>query len=117
MKKIILPAFIFALTFSFAFKVFDDRDDFELIKNLEIYHNVLKQLHYNYVDELDSRLLITSSIDKMLEQLDPYTVYYPESQIETIKIISKSQYTGIGITVDTFENTIFIVEVVKNSEA
>lgn len=117
MKKNIVYLILISLIISLGFKFLDDRDDFELIKNLEIYHNVLKQLHYNYVDQIDSRSLITTSIDKMLEQLDPYTVYYPESDIESIRIISEAQYTGIGISIDTFENNFYITDIDENSEA
>ncbi len=117
MKKIIVFAVFFAFILSLSFRYLDDRDDFELVKNLEIYHNVFKQLHYNYVNKIDSRALITTSIDKMLEQLDPYTVYYPESEIESLKMISNSQYNGIGISIDSIDRHFFITDVVKSGTA
>ena len=60
-----------------SFKVLDDGDDFELIKNLEIFHTLVKNLRILYVDETSSGDLIKTAMDKMLENLDPYTVYYP----------------------------------------
>ncbi len=105
------------LTLTVSFKVVDDIDDFELIKNLEIYHNILKQLRINYVDKIDVRELITVSIDKMLEDLDPYTVYYPESEIESVRMLSNAQYTGVGILIDTIGGKVYITDVYENSPA
>ncbi|MBN2662960.1 MAG: S41 family peptidase [Bacteroidales bacterium] len=117
MKKKILIAIIFIIAISWSFKIFDDGDDFELIKNLEIYHNVMKQLRINYVEEIDSRYLITLSINDMLKDLDPYTIYYSESQIESFKLMSQSQSIGTGLTIDTLNSKTVIVDIKENSSA
>lgn len=116
-KKIIFLSLSLILIIGFSFKIVDDGDDFELIKNLEIYHNVMKQLRINYVENIDTRQLITLSIDKMLENLDPYTVYYPESKIESIRLMSEAHYIGVGISVEIFDNSIFITDIENNSSA
>ena len=117
MKKNVLTAIVIFFLLGASFKVVDDIDDFELIKNLEIYHNVLKQLRINYVDKIDVRQLITVSIDKMLEELDPYTVYFPESEIESVRMMTNAQYTGVGVTIDTIDNKIFVVDIIEDSPA
>lgn len=116
-KRSLSIILVISLFFSLGFKILDDGDDFELIKNLEIYHNVMKQLRVNYVDEIDSRQIITLSIDKMLEDLDPYTVYYPESEIESVRLISEAKYVGVGISIDTFMNEIYVTDIENNSSA
>lgn len=116
-KRLILLSLVLILIIGFSFKIADDGDDFELIKNLEIYHNVMKQLRINYVENIDTRQLITLSIDKMLANLDPYTVYYPESKIESIRLMSEAHYVGVGISVEIFDNSIFITDVENNSSA
>ncbi len=117
MRKKIVFLLLAILVVGVSFKVLDDGDDFELIKNLEIYHNIMRQLRLNYVEEIDSRDLITISINNMLKTLDPYTVYYPESQIETIRMMQKSRYVGIGIKMDTLNNQFYIIEIENNSVA
>lgn len=117
MRKKFLIAIILVIAISWSFKIFDDGDDFELIKNLEIYHNVLKQLRVNYVEEIDSRYLITLSINKMLKDLDPYTIYYSESQIENFKLMSQSHSIGTGLTIDTINSKIIVTDIKENSSA
>ena len=116
-KRIFILSLISLLLFGFGYSIYDDGDDFELVKNLEIYHNIMKELRINYVENIDSRQIITLSIDRMLEDLDPYTVYYPESEIESIRMMSESQYIGIGITVDTFKNYFYITDIENKSSA
>jgi len=117
MKKKILISIILIAVVGLSFKIYDDRDDFELIKNLEIYHNVMKQLRVNYVEEIDTRYLITLSLNKMLEDLDPYTIYYSESQIESFRMMSNSHSVGTGITIDKINNKIYVTEIKQNSSA
>jgi len=115
--RIKIFAVILALTTSFTFSKLDDGDDFELIKNLEIYHLIFKELRLNYVDKIDAAELITLSIDKMLKSLDPYTVYYPESKIEDYRYFSKGEYAGLGIRVDTINNFFVITSIIEETPA
>ncbi|MBN2892369.1 MAG: S41 family peptidase [Bacteroidales bacterium] len=117
LKRLLVLILAITLIAGVGYKITDDGDDFELLKNLEIYHNVLKQLRINYVDEIDTRQIITQSIDKMLENLDPYTVYYPEAEIESIRLLSEAQYVGVGISIDTFKNNIYITDIENKSSA
>ena len=73
----------------------DDRG-FEIAKNLEIFSSVYKQLNLNYVDEINPAELNEAAIDAMLSRLDPYTVFIPESEIESYKLMTTGEYGGIG---------------------
>lgn len=68
--------------------------NFEVAKNLEIFNVLYKNLDMLYVDTLDANKLITNGINSMLRQLDPYTVYYPESN--ELKAFITGKYAGIG---------------------
>lgn len=69
---------------------------FDILKNLDIYAAVIKELNTNYVDEINPGDLTKTAIDGMLEGLDPYTNYIPESEIEDYKFITTGEYGGIG---------------------
>ncbi len=69
---------------------------FQISKNLDIYFTLLQELDLYYVDEINPEQLVKTSIDKMLETLDPYTVFYPESKLEDYKFMTTGQYGGIG---------------------
>ena len=72
---------------------------FEISKNLEMFSSVYKNLHLNYVDDVEPGKLIKTAIDAMLASLDPYTVYIPESDIEDVKMQLMGQYGGIGMVI------------------
>ncbi len=80
---------------SVTFFGFNDKD-FKIAKNLDIYFNLFREVDLYYVDEKDPEDLINSSISGMLESLDPYTTYIPESAIEEFRFITTGQYGGIG---------------------
>lgn len=97
----------------------DEKNDynFESAKNLDIFHSVYKELYLNYVDPIDPEKLIKTGIDKMLEKLDPYTVYIPESQIEDIKLMTTGQYGGIGALIRQNGDYVMITDPYENSPA
>ncbi len=71
-------------------------NDFEISKNLEIFTTLYRQLHLNYVDNINSGDLMKKGIDAMLDDLDPYTVFIPEAEIEDYKLLTTGQYGGVG---------------------
>ena len=78
-------------------------NNFEISKSLDIYNNVLRQLNMYYVDEINPAELNESAINAMLEGLDPYTVFIPESQIEDVRLMTTGEYGGIGALIQYFE--------------
>ena len=72
------------------------KNNFEITKSIDIYNNVLRQLNMYYVDEINPAELNESAINAMLDGLDPYTVFIPESQIEDVKLMTTGEYGGIG---------------------
>ena len=73
-----------------------NQQGFEIMKNLDIYSNLIKELNQDYVDEINPGELTETGINAMLESLDPYTNFIPESQVEDYKFITTGQYGGIG---------------------
>jgi carboxyl-terminal processing protease len=69
---------------------------FEISKNLDIFASLFKELNIYYVDEIKPGDLMKKGIDHMLETLDPYTDYIPESQIEDYRYMTTGQYGGVG---------------------
>ena len=84
--------------------------DFEIAKNVDIFISILKELNAKYADEISPGDLTKTAIDAMLSSLDPYTVYYPESQIEDYKMMTKGQYGGIGALIQQHGKYIVISE-------
>lgn len=98
-------AVLLITTLSFSFK----EDLFQISKNLDIFASVYKELNINYVDEVNTAKLMRTGIDAMLENLDPYTEFVPESEIEDYKMkYVSTQYGGIGAGVIHREGRVFI---------
>ena len=84
---------------------------FEVTKHLEILTSVFKGVHEFYVEEPEPGTLMSVAIDAMLDELDPYTVYYPESRIEDLRFMNTGEYGGIGALVQPIGGKTTIVEV------
>src|SRR3954468_12649984 len=69
---------------------------FDIVKSLDIFATLFKEVNAYYVDDVDPEKLIRKGIDGMLQSLDPYTDYIPESEIESFRISTTGQYGGIG---------------------
>src|SRR5574344_1259921 len=87
------------------------QNDFEIAKNVDIFVTILRELNAKYADEVSPGDLTKTAIDAMLESLDPYTVYYPESQLEDFKMMTTGQYGGIGALIQQHKNQIIISEI------
>ncbi|HQH19100.1 MAG TPA: PDZ domain-containing protein, partial [Bacteroidales bacterium] len=83
-------------------------DDFEIAKNLDIYASLYRELNTYYVDELKPGELIKTSIESMLESLDPYTSFISESDLEDYKLMTTGQYGGIGALIHRNGDSIVI---------
>ncbi|MBQ0016734.1 MAG: S41 family peptidase [Bacteroidales bacterium] len=83
---------------------------FEISKNLEIFANVYKNIHQYYVDDVDPGKTMKKAIDAMLSSLDPYTNYYPESDMEDVRLQLMGQYGGIGALIQQQGKDVFISE-------
>ncbi len=113
-KRILIPIIavgIFFTTVSFK------SDFFEIAKQIEIFTTLFKELNMNYVDEVTPATLMDKAIKGMLEDLDPYTVYWNEQQVEDAKINNSGIYTGIGATAQSKKDKIIIVEPYKDYPA
>ena len=115
-RKIIWISLII-ITFSVGFLSFDESRDFKLVKNVEVFSNLLRELNYFYVDTPDPENLIKTGINAMLKTLDPYTVFIPESQMSNFSFMTTGQYGGIGSLIRKSGDFIVISEVYKGFPA
>ena len=107
----VLLAGIFIGTVSFK------SDFFEIAKQIEIFTTLFKEINMNYVDETNPAQLMDSAIKSMLTDLDPYTNYWNEQDVEAARINNSGEYTGIGAAVKNGATGITIVEAYKDYPA
>ena len=97
--KIILPVILVLIISVAAIKPPTDRY-FEILKNLDIFATLFKEVNTHYVDEINPTTLMKAGIDEMLETLDPYTNYIAADDIETYRMMTTGEYSGIGAVVE-----------------
>ena len=89
-----------ALAATLGFVSFQNDDRFfEIAKNLDIYTTMFKELNSYYVDEINPNRLIKKSIEATLKNLDPFTNFYAEDDIEDYRTMTTGTYNGIGALV------------------
>jgi len=117
MKQIInslVALFLFCLLGT---STFAQSNGFELIKGLELMDLIYQQLETHYVDEPKPGKLSKVAIDAMLKELDPYTVYYHEANMEDYRMMTTGQYGGIGALIRKIDNCIYISEPYEGNPA
>jgi carboxyl-terminal processing protease len=92
-------------------------NDFKIIRGLDIYYSLFREVSLYYVDETDPDKLVKNSIEGMLENLDPYTVFIDESQLDDYDFMTTGKYGGIGAIVRKANNSIVVVEPYEGSPA
>jgi len=90
--------------------VAQNNNNFELSKNLEIYADIMRKLNLQYADDIKPGELSKTAIDAMLYELDPYTVYVPESKLEDFELMTKGEYGGIGALIQKQGEYVVITE-------
>lgn len=90
---------------------------FEIAKNLDILTRLYRELHNNYVDEIEPNQLFREGVEAMLSSLDPYTNYISASEVEDYRFLSTGQYGGIGATIVEKNGTYFITEIYQGTPA
>ncbi|MGE0018140.1 MAG: S41 family peptidase [Draconibacterium sp.] len=87
-----------------------DEKNFEVAKNLDIYYTLFRELNMFYVDDVNPNKLVKTSIDEMLESLDPYTSYIAEDQMEDFRFMTTGEYAGVGALISKQKDKIVIAE-------
>lgn len=84
--------------------------NFEIVKNLDIFSTLFRELVVNYIDDFNVSEVMRSGIDEMLKSLDPYTNFISEAEIEDVRLMTTGQYGGIGARITLRDDRIMITE-------
>jgi carboxyl-terminal processing protease len=101
----------------FSFQSNAQTSGFEVIKSMELMDLIYQHLDMYYVDEPKPGTLSKFAIDAMLKELDPYTVYYHESNMEDYLLMTTGQYGGIGAVIRKIGDYTYIAEPYEGNPA
>jgi len=118
MKKNIKNKTIVALLIAIVFVSFSFQSKFfEVAKQIEIYTTLFKELNMYYVNEINPAEITTRALKNTLKDLDPYTNYFNEQDVEAAKIRREGEYGGIGASINYSNKNPMIVSVYKGYAA
>ncbi|MFO7620571.1 MAG: S41 family peptidase [Bacteroidales bacterium] len=100
-----------------AFIINQETRDFRIAKNLDIFFSLFREVNTFYVDEINPDKIIKTGIDNMLKTLDPYTVYYSESEADDFSFMTTGKYGGIGSLISNIDGYAVITVVYKGFPA
>lgn len=101
-RKMLAGAFIVMLGMGMTSFKEDDRN-FQISKNLDIFNSIFKELDLFYVDTVNAEKMIQTGVEGMLSLTDPYTEYYPEEEVSSLKEMTTGKYGGIGAAIRYYE--------------
>ena len=106
------------ISVSFGFLAADKRDIYKQVrKNQSLINDVYRHLVTNYVDDIDLDAFTKMSINNILLDLDPYTVYLENEERSGIEMLTKGKYGGVGIQIGRREKVLTVISPMENSPA
>ncbi|MFZ4525839.1 MAG: S41 family peptidase [Chlorobium sp.] len=119
-----VPGFVAALLFFFCLSSSSlfavsahEKEYFDIIKGVDLFGEVYREVSTGYVDPLDVSELMNAGIDGMLRTLDPYTVFLDEEDSGELDEMTSGQYVGVGITIGIIDGVYFVTSVVEGYAA
>ncbi len=107
----------FSVVLLFSLQAKAQSNGFEVIKSLELLDQIYENLDLYFVDDVQPGKLSKVAIDAMLKELDPYTVYYAEANIEDYRLMTTGQYGGIGSLIKKADEYVYISEPYEGNPA
>lgn len=98
-------------------QAYSQSKSFKTGRSLDVQYSVLRELAMFYVDSVEVDRLIETGIDAMLESLDPYTVFIPAEDQESVELMTTGSYGGVGATVRKKGTGVLVSEIYENSPA
>lgn len=118
-KRTLIGAWVVLMALGLSsFKQEDDRN-FQIAKNLDIFNAIFKELDLFYVDTLNPEKVIQNGVNGMLALTDPYTEYYPEEEVSSLKEMITGKYGGIGAAIRYYKkkDRIAVIEPIEGMPA
>lgn len=112
----IVTALVFVLCTAATVSPVNDKF-FEIMKAIEVYTNVYKEVNTYYVDDIEPNKLMRTGIEAMVSSLDPYTNYISETDVELARLRQSGKYQGVGAKIEYIDGLPTILTLYKDQPA
>ncbi len=89
----------------------------EIMKSQRLVNNVYKHLIINYVDDFDIEAFTRMTIEDMVGELDPYTVFIEAEDRHSLDLLTTGKYGGVGIQIGKRENKLTVIAPMDDTPA
>ncbi len=84
---------------------------------LQVFARVINIVDSFYVEEVDTKALISGAIKGMLESLDPHTNYLPPEIFEELQSETTGHFGGVGIEITVKDGKLTIISPIEDTPA
>ncbi len=90
------------------------RQDYE---SLEAFSNILAIVRKNYVEEVDTKNLVSGAINGMLNSLDPHSAYLTPELYKELQSDTQGRFGGLGIEITVKSGILTVVSPIEDTPA
>ncbi len=72
----------------------------DIARSLNTFNTLFKEVQLNYVDSIDAAKSVNNAIHYMLDEIDPYTQYFPADETEDLEQMATGEYGGVGAVIN-----------------
>lgn len=77
-------------------------------------NRLIDYIEYDYVDDINIDSIVDVTVNGILENLDPHSVYIPKEDMERVAEEMKGDFVGIGVSFYTYKDTIAVIRAIEN---
>ncbi|HRT67713.1 MAG TPA: hypothetical protein P5216_03125, partial [Bacteroidota bacterium] len=116
-SRINLFILLFPFFINFAYSQIDSATQYQINYQANKYKYMLETIYQNYIDSVNIEKISDNAFKKLLNSLDPQSVYYSKEEYEILQSQNKGEGEGIGIDIVPLHDTLTIIYIAKNSPA
>lgn len=80
-------------------------------------NRLIDYIDYEYVDQVDTDSIVDVTVNRILENLDPHSVYIPVSEYEDNADDMRGNFVGIGVSFYVYRDTITVIRAIEGGSA
>ena len=77
-------------------------------------NRLIDYIDYEYVEDVNTDSIVDVTVNGILGNLDPHSVYIPKENMQKVAENMKGNFVGIGINFYTFKDTITVIKTIEN---
>ncbi|WP_027138253.1 S41 family peptidase [Gaetbulibacter saemankumensis] len=77
-------------------------------------NRLIDYIEYDYVDDVNTDSIVDVTVNGILDNLDPHSVYIPKDEMEEVAENMKGDFVGIGVSFYSYKDTIAVIRALED---